>query len=125
MYILHKINFFPLLQNLYFFLLLFFFQQGMVYNERNIFRTLNFIHIIPSPTYSFSFLHQGGEKWKKNFISLNFYIYFPQTTYFFYFFNSPLPLLAGSILQNIHPCFIVKLGWWLISIEPKNGILDG
>ena len=57
---------------------------------------------------------------EKNFISLNFYIYFPQTTYFFYFFNSPLPLLAGSILQNIHPCFIVKLGWWLISIEPKK-----
>ena len=60
-YILHKINFFPCCKIFYFFpLLVFSSKEGDKW--KNIFKTLYFIHIIPPPTYSFSFFHQKGEK---------------------------------------------------------------
>ena len=73
-YILHKIYIFPLLQKN--------FPPGFfpARKEINLYRTLNFIHIIPPLAYSFSFFTpRRGEKWKKNgFSSLNFYIFSPR-----------------------------------------------
>ncbi len=58
---------------------------------------------------------------KNALISLNFYILFPKPHFFFFY---PPPPLAGSNLQNIHPCMRLKI---LSSIHHSfgwNGSLD-
>ena len=56
----------------------------------------------PPPTDYFSFISpRRAEKYKNNvFISFNFHIPPPPPNKIFLYF----PPLAGSILQNIHPC---------------------
>ena len=113
-YILQKIYFFPCCNFFYFFLLqqgrgkigkifselfilfilspfphilLVFFSPSGGKNGKNVFRTLYFIHIIPPPTYSFGFFTKERRKMEKMFLVLsylNFYIFFPPTTYYFY-----------------------------------------
>ena len=96
-YFAQKLIFFPCCNFFYFFPSLFFpARKGKKW--KNIFRTLNFIHIIPHIRLVFS--PRRGEKFKKMFSVLLFFTFFSPNHIFFV--TSPL---AGSNFQNIHPWF--------------------
>ncbi len=97
MYILHKINFFSLLQNFSFFSLPVFSSNEGDKMEKYFQNSLSYSYY---PTYSFSFFHQSGEKIGIKMLSVFLiFIFFSLQPHI-----SPPPPSAGSNLQKIHPC---------------------
>ena len=97
MYILHKINFFPLLQNFLFFSSSFF-HQGRGLNEKILPKLLFYSYYPPSHILLVFFHKKGEKKWEKNaFNSLNFYNL------------HSYPPAPGSTIQNIQPWCIFKI----------------